>query len=192
MTWLWMSVALITAEPLSTPGARDCWVRGDRARLVTRASPHDSTTLAVGSDTIIVCYARVAKRGRPIMGGLVPYGQPWRLGANEATAIHVPFRATIAGVAVEPGWYSLYAVPSEREWRIVVNAETQRWGIPINESVRARDVGSGTVPAERVDETVEDLTLTLRREGESGAVLEIAWENTRVRVPITTRAPRSP
>lgn len=144
MMLLWMSLALITAEPLSTPAARDCWIRGDRSRLVTRASPHTSTTLVVGSDTITVCYARVARRGRPIMGGLVPYGEPWRLGANEATAIHVPFRGTIAGVAVEPGWYSLYAVPSEREWRIVVNAETQRWGIPINESVRARDVGSGT------------------------------------------------
>ena len=192
MMLLWMSLALITAEPLSTPAARDCWIRGDRSRLVTRASPHASTTLEVGSDTITVCYARVARRGRPIMGGLVPYGEPWRLGANEATAIHVPFRGTIAGVAVEPGWYSLYAVPSEREWRIVVNAETQRWGIPINESVRARDVGSGTVPVERVEETIEDLTLTLRREGGSGAVLEIAWENTRVRVPITTRGPRSP
>ena len=187
MTLLWMSLALIAAEP-------DCWIRGDRSRLVTRASPHHSSTLAVGSDTITVCYARVAKRGRPVMGGLVPYGEPWRLGANEATAIYVPFRATIAGVAVEPGWYSLYAVPGEREWRIVVNAETQRWGIPLNESVRARDVGSGTVPVERVEETVEDLTLTLRRDGESGgrAVLEITWENTRVRVPIAPRAPRSP
>ncbi len=192
MTLLWMSLALITAEPLSTPAARDCWVRGDRSRLATRASPLASTTLVVGSDTITVCYARVAKRGRPVMGGLVPYGEPWRLGANEATAIYVPFRATIAGVAVEPGWYSLYAVPSEREWRIVVNAATQRWGIPIDDSVRARDVGAGTVPVERVEQTVEDLTLTLRREGESGAVLEIAWENTRLRVPIATRGPRSP
>ena len=192
MTLLWMSLALITAGPLSTPAARDCWVRGERARSVTRTSPHDSTTLVVGSDTITVCYARVAKRGRLVMGGLVPYGEPWRLGANEATAIYVPFRAAIAGVAVEPGWYSLYAVPGEREWRIVVNAETQRWGIPLDAAVRARDVGSGTAPVERVDQTVEDLTLTLRGEGESRAVLEITWENTRVRVPIASRAPRSP
>ena len=185
MTSFWMSLALIAAALHPTPAARDCWIRGDRARLASRASPHASTTLAVGRDTITVCYARVAKRGRPVMGGLVPYGVPWRLGANEATAIYVPFRAKIAGVAVEPGWYSLYAVPGEREWRIVVNAETQRWGIPFDAAVRARDVGSGTVPVERVPATVEDLTLTLRGEGASGAVLEIVWENTRVRVPIT-------
>ena len=184
MMLLWMSLALIA----SAPGleVRDCWIRGDRARLANRASPHDSTTLVIGNDTITVCYARVARRDRQIMGGLVPYGEPWRLGANEATAIYVPFRATIAGVAVEPGWYSLYAVPGEREWRIVVNRETERWGIPINASVTARDVGSGTVPVERVDDPVENLTMTLRPAGQ-GAELEIAWENTRVRVPIARR-----
>ena len=74
------------------------------------------------------------------MGRLVPYGEPWRLGANEATAVHLPVRARVAGVVVDRGWYSLYAVPGEREWRIVVNRDWQRWGIPIDDGVMKADV----------------------------------------------------
>jgi len=80
------------------------------------------------------------------MGRLVPYGAPWRLGADEATAIHLPASATIGGVSVEPGWYTLMAIPGEREWRIVVNSSTRRWGVPIDEAVRVADVGIGVIP----------------------------------------------
>lgn len=164
-----------------------CWIRGERADLANRASPFDSTSVTLAAGTIKVCYSRPQARGREIMGGLVPFGRPWRLGANEATAIHVPFPATIAGVSVEPGWYSLYAVPGDQEWRIVVNAEARRWGIPINEKVRNGDLGSGSVEAKATDEPVEILTLTLRRAGDTSAALDIAWERTHLSVPIAAR-----
>jgi hypothetical protein len=182
------AVLVTLLVPTSRPAAPECWIRGDRSKLTTRASPHDSTLLALGGDTITVCYARPAKRGRPVMGELVPYGEPWRLGANEATAIHVPFRATIARVAVDSGWYSLYAVPGPREWRIVVNRDVQRWGIPIDDSVRTHDVGSGIVPVQAVKNTVEDLTITLRRTSPATAVMDIKWENTHLEVPIARRS----
>ena len=185
MPILWLVVALFGATP--HPPAIDCWIQGNRVNLATRASPHDSTSVVLGRDTVTVCYARPAKRGRAIMGSLVPYGEPWRLGANEATAIHVPFPAMIAGVAVDSGWYSLYVVPSQHEWRIVVNAEPRRWGIPIDDSVRARDVGSGVVPVARMQDTVENLTITLRRTSPVAAVIDITWENTHIAVPIARR-----
>jgi hypothetical protein len=117
---------------------------------------------------------------------LVPFGEPWRLGADEATSIHVPVPGTIAGVAVEPGWYSLYAIPGEREWEIVVNASIRRWGIPIDEAVHAADVGSGTVRGERVSEPVELLTATLEPAAR-GVDLSFVWDRTRVRIPIRVR-----
>lgn len=166
----------------SEPG---CWVRGDPADLELRVSPFDSAAVALDEGTVKVCYGRPHKLGRPIMGRLVPYGEPWRLGANEATAIHMPSAGTIAGVAVEPGWYSLVAIPGEQRWLIVVNGTARRWGVPIDDEVRAADVGTGTVPAAESVGVVERFTLELLRAGPSEAELVVAWDRTRVRVPVT-------
>lgn len=164
-----------------------CWVRGDRADLELRASPYDSTdstVVALAEGRVKVCYSRPRKLGRPIMGRLVPYGEPWRFGANEATAIHMPTAGTIAGVDVEPGWYSLIAIPGEREWRIVVNGTSRRWGVPIDEEVRTADVGTGMAPATESVGIVGLFTLELVPAGPSAAELVVAWENTRVRIPV--------
>jgi len=88
-----------------------CWIRGPADKLAERPSPLDSIAVQVGSGTVKLCYSRPSARGRKVMGGLVPFDQPWRLGANEATSIRVPFAAEIAGVRVDPGTYTLYAIP---------------------------------------------------------------------------------
>jgi len=163
-----------------------CWTRSAPDELAERTSPFDSTTVALDAGEIKVCYSRPQVRGREIMGGLVPFGEPWRLGANEATAIRLPVGGTIAGVAVEPGWYSIYAIPGEERWEIVVNAVAGRWGRPIDDDVRAQDIGSGVSTVERIDTgPVESLTLSLERTSENSADLVIEWEATRVRVPVT-------
>lgn len=173
--------------PLPPPG---CWVRGPRKDLELRVSKLDSAFIGLEGGTVKVCYSRPRKLNRPIMGRLVPYGEPWRLGANEATAIHVPFPAEIAGVEVTPGWYSLYAVPRRETWEIVVNREHRRWGIPIDREVRSDDVGSGTVPVEHRSETVETLTIGLEPVAGDSAKMVISWERTRVRVPVVMRPSR--
>lgn len=167
-----------------TPG---CWIRTAPEDLELRISPLDSTSVRLSGGTVKVCYSQPRKVGRPIMGRLVPFGEPWRLGANEATAIHLPAPAVVAGVEVSPGSYSLYAVPGPEEWRIVVNEETRRWGIPIDEEVRSSDVGSGSVPVERLAETVEMLTMHLNRTSGRTAELRIEWERTGVSVPVRLR-----
>lgn len=170
--------------PLPPPG---CWVRGAREDLELRISKLDSATVALRGGTVKLCYSRPRKLDRPVMGRLVPYGEPWRLGANEATAVHVPFPAEIAGVEVTPGWYSLYAVPGRETWEIVVNRERRRWGIPIDREVRSDDLGSGTVPVENPSETVETLTIGLEPVAGDSAEMVITWERTRVRVPVVMR-----
>ena len=134
-----------------------------------------------------VCYGRPHQNGREIMGKLVPYGEPWRAGADEATAIRVPFPARIAGVNVEPGWYSLYTIPGEKQWKIVVNSVAQRWGVPIDEKVRAKDVGTGTVASEHLAAPAETLTISLAKSSPTSATMDIAWADTHVRVPIEKR-----
>lgn len=191
-----VALAGTVAAPAALSGQdTGCWIRdGSSEEIASRLSPLDSASVALPAGTIKVCYGRPAMRGREIMGGLVPYGQPWRLGANEATTIHMPAAGTIAGVSVDAGWYSLYAIPSSHEaaarrtepgaWEIFVNREARRWGAPISPEVRAKDVGSGTADAGSTASPVELLTLRLERTSDTGAELVIEWENTLVRVPI--------
>lgn len=181
---------VVAALAISVPhlvGAQDlpaCWRRGDPAALAQRASPPDSVMTTLDGGRIKVCYSRPSARGRTVMGQLVPYGEPWRLGANEATSIHLQFAAEIAGVRVEPGSYSLYAIPGETQWTIAVNRSVQRWGIPIDDGVRSQDVGTGTVAVERLDQSVEQLTLRFAPTSQGSTELIVEWERTRVRIPI--------
>lgn len=156
--------------------------------LALRASPADSVQIETDAGMIKVCYSQPSARGREIMGGLVPYGQPWRLGANEPTLIHVGFPARIGDVDVEAGAYGLYAVPGEDEWMVAVNTNFERWGIPIDESVMEADVGRTAVSPGQTEEHVEQLTLSLRPADAGGADLVIEWERTRVTVPIRPRS----
>ncbi|MGH7449075.1 MAG: DUF2911 domain-containing protein [Longimicrobiales bacterium] len=171
------SVSAQSAEP-------GCWVRGERADLELRASPFDSTGVRLDAGNVKVCYSRPRMLGRPIMGRLVPYGEPWRMGADEATAIYLPAAGSVAGVPLEAGWYSLYAIPSAREWRIVVNGEARRWGTPIDEAVRESDIGSGVIPSWSV-ETAEDLLrMSFEPTPGNAADLVVQWDRTAVRIPV--------
>ncbi|HEX6927182.1 MAG TPA: DUF2911 domain-containing protein [Longimicrobiaceae bacterium] len=151
-----------------------------------RPSPYDSTAFTLGGQRSLVCYGRPSMRGRTIFGGLVPYGQLWRTGANEPTTIHLPVAATIAGIQVEPGSYSLYTVPGEQEWTVIVNASTSQWGIEnqYTEEVRAQEVGRATVPSEQIDAPVETFVIRAEPQGEDAVDLVLEWETTRVRIPV--------
>src|SRR5688500_10357439 len=164
-----------------------CWVRGSPERLATRPSILDSASVQLGTSTVKICYGRPRKSDRQIMGGLVPFGAPWRMGANEATVIHMPSGGSIAGVPVEAGWYSLYAIPSEKEWQVVVNSATQRWGIPINAAVREEDAGSGAGPVELTSSRREQLRMSFEKRGDKSVHLVVHWDLTRVRIPVTLK-----
>jgi len=159
-----------------------CTHRGSAADLAKRASPLDSVQATIDGATVKLCYGRPSAKGRAIMGGLVPFGAPWRLGANEPTRLILPFAAEVAGARVEPGTYSIYVVPRETSWEVHVNKAVDRWGIPIDEQVQAQDAGKGTVPVEALAQPVEMLTLHLVAGPPAELVVE--WEKTRVRIPI--------
>lgn len=162
-----------------------CAFQASGEELMNRASPPDSTAIRLGGQVAKVCYSSPRARGREIMGDLVPFGQPWRLGANEPTTLHLTFAADVGGVSLEPGSYVLYAIPGEDQWEIVANGATERWGIPIDESVRSEDIGSAAVTPEETDEMVENLTLRFEPQDESSAHLVVEWERTRLRIPVS-------
>lgn len=153
--------------------------------LTQRASPPDSASARLDGGTAKICYGAPSVRDREIMGGLVPYGEPWRMGANEPTTLHLTAAARVGNVQVEPGSYALYAIPGESEWSIVLNSDPERWGIPINEEVRANDVGSFTVQPERMESPVERMRIQMEGGDGQGARVTLEWENTRVSFPVT-------
>jgi hypothetical protein len=154
-----------------------------------RASAFDSTTVQVGGEQARVCYGRPAARGREIFGGLVPYDQLWRTGANEPTTLHLPFTAEIAGLTVPAGSYSLYTEPGADSWTLIINRSTSQWGheSSYTDEVRAQELGRAAVSTERLDQHVE--TFTIRSEPtDTGADLLLEWERTRVRIPMRVLA----
>lgn len=173
-------------DPAVNSDVADFWCAfpGPTEELRERRSPPDSLDAAVGGGRLKVCYSRPSARGRVIMGELVPFGEPWRTGANEAALIHLGFPARVAGVRLEPGTYSFYTIPGRDAWEVVINRSVYRDGVPIDTDVRAQDVGRGRASVEQLERHVERLTFDVRPTGPGSAELWLEWEMTRVRIPV--------
>lgn len=100
--------------------------QGDKA---SRPSPPATASGKVKDANITINYSSPAVKGRKIFGGLVPYGEVWRAGANEATIFETDQDLKIEGKTLPAGKYSLYAIPGEKEWTIIFNKQTGQWGI---------------------------------------------------------------
>ncbi|MBI4545098.1 MAG: DUF2911 domain-containing protein [Gemmatimonadetes bacterium] len=185
-----MLVAIQAAPAQEAPAAKAAAVHctpSGRMALEGRRSPYDSTSVVIGKTEAKVCYGRPSARGRIMIGGAaVPYGKLWRTGANEPTIIHLPVAAEIAGIAVQPGSYSLYTVPGEAEWVVIVNRSTSQWGHESNYTpeVQAQEVGRARVKSERLDGHVETFTITAAPAGKDRSEVVLEWERTRVRIPV--------
>ena len=135
---------------------------------------------------ITVAYCQPFKKGRLIFGedsedALLPYGKYWRLGANEATEISFSSEVDFAGATVPAGRYRMYAVPGKDSWEVSLNSELDKWGAM--EPDYSLDVAKVKVPSEISDSEVEQLTIGFS-EDSSGAIMTIAWDKTKVSVPI--------
>jgi hypothetical protein len=122
-----------------------------------------------------------------MIGGQVPYETPWEMGANEPTTLHLPFPARVGTVDLQPGSYSLYAIPGQDEWTIVVNGNPNRWGVPISAEVRAADLGSFSVTPQVSARPVETLSFTFRPNGPASGALVYAWERLTFSIPVIRR-----
>jgi len=158
----------------------------ERMPLATRPSPLDSVSFAVGTAQVKVCYGRPSAKGRTMIGGAaVPFGKLWRTGANEPTMIHTTGPITVAGIAVPAGSYSLYTIPGEKEWHIIVNRSISQWGHEsrYTDEVKARELPHGMARASTTPAPVETFTIRVEAHGRM-AHLFLEWEKTRVEIPI--------
>jgi hypothetical protein len=170
-------------------GAQIGCVPSTRMPVEGRASPYDSVNFTVGGKAAQVCYGRPYTKGRVVFGNLVKYDAIWRTGANEPTILHIPFAASVGDVALEPGSYSIYTIPGQTSWSVIVNRSTSQWGHEnqYTPDVEAQEVGRTTVPSEALEEPVEQFTITAEPQDGNVTHLILDWERTRVRIPVTSR-----
>jgi len=130
-----------------------------------------------------VVYSRPQKKGRDIFGDLISYGDVWRAGANESTEITFFEDVVVGDSKVKAGRYTLYTVPGEEEWQVMINSDLDGWGAYAYDA--DNNVATITVPTMETDDTVEAFTIMFE-EVEDGAHLIMAWDDTMVRVPVKT------
>lgn len=136
---------------------------------------------ATAAPLVRVIYSRPQRDNRAIFGELVEYNQVWRLGANEATEIEFFKDATIGGKKVAKGRYTLYAIPTETKWTIIINKDTDTWGAFVYD--QKKDVLRTDVPTQALSAPVDAFSMSFTK-ADRGAALQIAWDSVSVSLPI--------
>lgn len=146
-----------------------------------RPSPGATVSQNVGNAKVTVSYHRPAVKGREIWGGLVPWGETWRVGANDATTIELTHDAKVAGKPLPKGTYALFAVPQKDSWTIVLNSKAKQWGAYFRDP--KLDVLTFTVTPEAGPHQ-EWMEFRFVPETRERVRLELAWEKLRVGFPL--------
>ena len=133
--------------------------------------------------SVKVAYSSPRAKGRKIFGALVPYGQVWRTGANEATTFVTDTNLTIEGKDVPAGSYTLFTIPNEDKWTLIISKKTGEWGIPYPEG---NDLLRADMQVSKTASPVENMTISFHEMG-SGCHMYIDWENTRATIEITEK-----
>jgi Protein of unknown function (DUF2911) len=125
--------------------------------------------------TVTIEYSRPSMRGRKIFGGLVPYDQVWRTGANAATSLKTNVDLTIGGANVPAGSYTLYTLPDMNSWKLIINKQTGQWG---TEYTQGQDLARVDMKVGQLPSGMETFTISLDKTSATSALLKLDWENT--------------
>lgn len=127
-----------------------------------------------------VIYSRPHKQGRKIFGTLLIYGEPWRLGANEATEIEFFQPVKIQNKSIATGKYILYCIPQKDKWTMVLNTNLYSWGLKLDPT---KDVYKFDIPIQVKPQSVEYFSMVFQK-ADGGANLVMAWDNVEAKLPI--------
>lgn len=164
---------LLLSIPLSTQA---------QEAVTARPSPLAVVTMKYENTYIKVTYSQPHKRGREIFGGLVPYGQVWRSGANEATEITITGNVLFGNDTLQAGTYSIFTIPEKDKWTIIVNSQLGQWGA-YNYHEKS-DVMRVELPVQKIKEVVYEPFTILFEQKNSIAELVMLWDDTKVALPI--------
>lgn len=139
-------------------------------------SPRKQAEAKLGNGkTVSVDYGAPSMRGRKIMGELVPYGKVWRTGANEATKFHTDSDILVGEAKVPAGDYTLYTLPGENAWKLIINKQTGQWGTVYDES---KDLARVDMRLNKTEQPVEQMEIKLDPQKDGNVILHVIWEKT--------------
>ena len=148
------------------------------------ASPAATVQQRIGVTDVQVVYGRPSMRGRKVFGGLEPYGSVWRTGANNATTVSFSTDVTFGDKEVPAGEYSLFSIPGENEWTVILNKSAAQFGAyGYDESM---DIARTKVRSKKLANAVETFEIGFENLRSTGATMALEWEHARVEVPIKT------
>lgn len=157
------------------------------AQVVSPApSPAATVSTVVGLTEVKVEYSRPKAKGRKIYGDLVPFGQVWRTGANSGSRVTFGDDVMVGGTNVPKGTYLLLTIPGATEWTLILYKDVSIGG-DMSAYDKSKDAARVTVKADKLTEKVETFTIEISdlSENSKTANLQIMWENTSVKMPIT-------
>ena len=147
-------------------------------------SPPSKAAVDLNGKEIVIDYNSPFMRGRKIFGGLVPYGQAWRTGANAATTLKTKVNLKIGTATVPAGTYTLYTLPSQTAWKLIVNKQTGQWGTQYNES---QDLARVDMHKKTLTKPQEQMSIAFEDTHGGSTQLHIRWDTTDVWVPVVAQ-----
>ena len=146
-------------------------------------SPPATATVNFGGQEVKIKYNTPHMRGRAIMGGLVPYGEVWRTGANPATTLITPVPLHIGTLLVPAGTYTIYTLPNAGEWKLIVNKQTGQWGTEYKQEM---DLGRVAMKGKEIKTPQEVMSISFDETKGNETELHVRWEKTDEYVKVTT------
>jgi hypothetical protein len=155
-----------------------------QAQLIPASSPKQKIIQDFGLGKITIIYSRPNAKGRLIFGGINPYGQVWRTGANEATTINFSENVIFEGQKVPAGTYSLFTIPEKDEWTIILNKTVEQWGAySYNKDM---DFLRVTVKPQKLRTKTESFTIIFQNNTTKSADMNLAWDQIMVAIHLET------
>jgi hypothetical protein len=177
-----------------TIGAIVAGISPSMAQQRKRVSPHETVSKAIDGNRVTIVYGRpYAKdpktgQDRKIWGDLVPYGEVWRTGADEATLLITQKPIVMAGTTIPAGAYTLWTLPNQDGTaKLIINKQIGQWGLGSGSYDEKQDLVRVDLKKEALDTPVDQFTMTVSEDPSSGGVLSMVWEKTEFSVPFTVQ-----
>jgi hypothetical protein len=135
--------------------------------------------------TITVDYSSPRLKGRQVGGEVAPFGEIWRTGANEATTFVTTANLSVAGTDVPAGSYTIFTIPEQDKWTLIVSKVTGEWGVPYKDEYKSQELARLPMQVSKTSAPVENFTISFDQSG--GCTLQLSWGNTMASAKFTEK-----
>jgi hypothetical protein len=176
-----LSIALLLGAIALSAHAQEPSAANDNGKKLP--SPPAKASVNLAGKELTIDYSTPSLRGRHVGAELAPYGKVWRTGANAATRFNTPIGLKIGDLSVTAGTYTIYSLPSETTWKLIINKQTKQWGTEYNQDqdLGRIDMMKGPAPSAPIEQFVIKFEKTTGKTTQ----LHLIWETTDVYVPVT-------